>query len=131
MTSDNGGTTDKERIRIAGLELTLTNLEKCLKKWECQERRRKRSVKSYVVYFRGKKVRMNIVQGGPASLGGETDNCFRERVYLKDGKAEVVLKKSFISPFSSKTIYFSTLNGKKLTNICGTVQNELLFLVLV
>lgn len=78
-----------------------------------------------------KKVRMNIVQGGPASLGGETDNCFRERVYLKDGKAEEVLKKSFISPFSSKTIYFLTLNGKKLTNICGTVQNELLFLALV
>lgn len=37
-----------------------------------------------------KKVRMNIVQGGPASLGGKTDNCFRESVYLKDRKAEEV-----------------------------------------
>ena len=35
-----------------------------------------------------KKVRMNIVQCGPESLGGEIDYCFREGVYLKDGKAE-------------------------------------------
>ena len=35
-----------------------------------------------------KKVRMNIVQCRPESLGGEIDNCFREGVYLKDGKAE-------------------------------------------
>ena len=56
MTSDNGETTrDKERITIAGLELMLTSLEKWLKKWECQERWRKRSVKSYMLYFQGKK----------------------------------------------------------------------------
>ena len=52
VTSDNGS---KERIRIAGLELTLRNLEKWLKKWEYQERWRKRSVKFYLVYFQGKK----------------------------------------------------------------------------
>lgn len=83
MTSDNGS---KERIRIAGLELTLRNLEKWLKKWECQERWRKRSV--LLGLLPRKKVRMNIVQCGPESLGGEIDNCFREGVYLKDEKAE-------------------------------------------
>lgn len=46
---------------------------------------------------------MNIVQGGPASLGGKTDNCFREGVYLKmEKQKKLTFKKSFISPFPPK-----------------------------
>lgn len=70
--------------RIAALGLRLRNLEKWLKKRECQESWRKKSVKSYLVYFQGSSVRMNIVRCGPKSSGAQSDNCSREGVYLKD-----------------------------------------------
>ena len=56
-----------------------------------------------------KKVRMNIVQCSPESLRRETDNCFREGVYLKDGKAGEGLKKIFHFPlFLQNNLFFDS-----------------------
>lgn len=77
----------------------------------------------------GKKVRMNIVQRGPESSGARIDNCSREGVYLKDGYPGEGFKKIFHFPFPlQNNLSLDSKRKAKLTNICGTDQNELLFL---